>query len=112
MAEYWVSHIQKDGEHIKKVNAFLNTIEGLKHPNIFNKKEVIDSIQEKNDTWFTCMLKNKDSGKRIWEKGSRIHIIDKEGEKFIRTNPDNIGRDNLGNLPPVEQINKDSFLEL
>ncbi len=111
MAEYWVSHIEKDGEHITKVIAFLNTIEGLKHPNIFSKKEVIDSIQDNNDTWYTCMLKNKDSGKRIWEKGSKIHIINKDGKKFIRTNPDDIGKDNLDNLPPVKQIKKDSFLE-
>jgi hypothetical protein len=112
MAEYWISHIKKDKERISKVNAFLNTIEGLKNPNIFSKHEVIESIDDRNDEWYTCMLTDKNSGKRFWKKGSRIHIIEKDGKKYLRTNPDNIGEDNLGKLPSLEQINKNSFLNL
>ena len=112
LAEYWVSHIEQEEKHITKVNAFLNTIEGLKNPNIFSKNEVIKSIDENDDKWYTCMLKEKDSGKRIWEKGSEIHIVDKDGKKFIRTNPDEIGEDNLGTLPPIDQISDKSFLNV
>ncbi len=109
MVEYWVSHIKKRDNEIIQVNAFVNTIEGLKNPNLFYKDDVIKSIEEHDDSWFTCVLKQKKGRKRIWEKGSEIHIIQKNGKKFIRSNPDSKGSDNLEQLPSIDDISEITF---
>jgi len=109
MVEYWVSHIKKKEGEITQVNAFLNTIEGLKNPNLFNKNEIIKSIEEKNDIWYTCVLKKRNGRKRIWEKGAEIHIIEKDGKKFIRSNPDWKGSDNLEELPSIDDMTEKTF---
>ncbi len=109
MVEYWVSHTKKQEGEITKVNAFLNTIEGLKHPNLFNKEEIIKSIEENNDTWYTCVLHEKNSHNRIWQKGSQIHVIKKDGKKFIRSNPDLDKTDNLEKLPSLNDVTTNTF---
>ena len=81
MAEYWISHIKRKHGEITQVNAFLNTVEGLKNPNIFDKKEVINSIDNTNDEWYTCMLQKQKSGKRLWEKGSKVEVIKQNNQK-------------------------------
>jgi len=98
MAEYWISHVEKGDKHVKKVKAFLNTIEGIKNPNIYNKDEIVKSIEENNDNWYTCILKDNTSGKRVWEKGAKIHTVDIDGIKYIRTDGNNKNSDNLGEL--------------
>lgn len=109
MAEYWVSHIDLKDKHIRNVKAFINTVEGIKNPNIYPREEIVKSIDENDDNWYTCMLKDKVSGKRVWEKGAKIHTVDFEGEKFIRTDGNKQDSDNLGELPSIEKsqnINK------
>ena len=102
LKEYWVSHIKKDDKHIKQVKAFLNTVEGIKNPVLFNRDEIVKSIDKENDQWYTCVLKNKKEGKRIWQKGSKIHTINVDGNKYIRTDRNKKDSDNLGELPSLE----------
>ncbi len=109
VAEYWISHIKREQGEIKKVNAFLNTVEGLKNPNIFDKKEVINSIDKNDDVWYTCTLQQKKSGRRVWQKGSLIHTFNRNKKEFIRSNPDTTRLDNLGRLPSIDEIDKTTF---
>lgn len=109
MAEYWISHIKREQGEIKKVNAFLNTVEGLKNPNIFDKKEVINSIDNNTDSWYTCTLKQKKSGRRVWQKGSQLHTFKRNQKLFIRSNPDITSSDNLDKLPSISEIDDTTF---
>ncbi len=103
LKEYWVSHIRKNDKHIKQVKAFLNTVEGIKNPVLFNRDEIVKSIEEENDEWYTCVLKNKKKGKRIWQKGPKIHTIEIKADKYIRTDRNKKDSDNLGELPSLEK---------
>lgn len=109
VAEYWISHIKRKQGEITQVNAFLNTVEGLKNPNIFDKKEVINSIDKKDDEWYTCVLQKQNSGKRLWEKGSQVHVIKRNDQEYIRTNPDLTKEDNLDRLPSMDDGTKLTF---
>jgi len=99
--EYWVSHIKVKDNEIEEVIAFLNTVEGLKNPNIYTKDEIVKSIENKENKWFTCVLKEKDSGKRIWNRDSKIKTIDIKGIKYIRSDNKEERSDNLGKLPSI-----------
>jgi hypothetical protein len=101
--EYWVSHIKMKDNHIQQVKAFLNTVEGLKNPNLYNREEIVRSIDEKDKNWFTCVLKEKIGEKRVWEKGAQIHTIEINNKKYIRTDGNSKESDNLGELPPIIQ---------
>jgi hypothetical protein len=105
--EYWVSHVKKKGNYITQVKAFFNTVEGLKNPNLFNREEIVRSIDEKDSLWFMCILNEGISGKRIWEKGVRIHTVEVDGNKYIRTDGNRKESDNLGELPPINQEYKE-----
>ena len=97
--EYWVSHVKIEDNHIQQVKAFLNTIEGLKNPNLYNREEIIKLIDEKDDEWYTCVLKDKITGKRVWTKGAQIHTLEIDGKKYIRSDENKTESDNLGELP-------------
>jgi hypothetical protein len=99
--EYWVSHVKMKENHIDQVKAFTNTVEGLKNPNLFNRKQIVKSIDEKNNEWYTCILKEKKSGRNVWQKGAPIHTVEIDGTKYIRTDKNKKNSDNLGKLPSV-----------
>ncbi|MBS3778539.1 MAG: DUF3892 domain-containing protein [Candidatus Thermoplasmatota archaeon] len=109
VAEYWISHIKRKQGEITQVNAFLNTVEGLKNPNIFDKKEIINSIDNNEDKWYTCVLQKQNSGKRLWEKGSKLHVIKRNNQEYIRTNPDLTKKDNLDRLPSIDKTTEHTF---
>lgn len=102
--EYWVSHIKREYNHISEAKAFLSTIEGLKNPIKYSREEIIKSIDEKNDKWYTCLLKDKDTGVRYWERVSEINIVEIDDKKYIRTDENKKKSDNLGELPPINEI--------
>ena len=97
--EYWVSHVKIEDNHIQQVKAFLNTIEGLKNQNLYNREEIIKLIDEKDDEWYTCVLKDKITGKQVWKKGAQIHTLEIDGKKYIRSDKNKTESDNLGELP-------------
>lgn len=103
MAEYWISHVEKGDEKVKKVKAFLNTVEGIKNPTIYKKDDIVKSIEEDNNNWYTCVLKDKLNGKRVWEKGAKIHTVDINGIKYIRTDGNKRDADNIGELLSLEE---------
>lgn len=108
MAEYWISHVEKGDKNVNKVKAFLNTVEGIKNPAIYKKEDIIKSIEDNNDNWYTCILKDKTGGKRIWEKGAKIHTVDMGGTKYIRTDSNKKDSDNLGQLLSLDENTEDT----
>lgn len=102
MTEYWVSHIKKEANDIKKVRAFINTVEGIKYPTIFKKKDVLKSLQKKQDNWYTCFLKDKKGQRRIWEKQKKIKPVEVDGNKYLRVDDKTKNSDHLGDLPSLK----------
>lgn len=103
MTEYWVSHIEKEKDNIEKVRAFINTVEGIKYPTIYKREDIIKSMEENQDKWYTCLLKDKKGQRRIWKKNSEINTVDADGEKYLRTDEKKEKQDDLGKLPSIEE---------
>jgi hypothetical protein len=93
--EYWVSHkrINQEETRIERVMAMMVTVNGLSLPLAYDRKDVIQGIQ-KGDNWCTCLQKDES-----WIINAEIHVVEVDGEYFIRTDGNNIKSDNLGELP-------------
>jgi hypothetical protein len=72
----------------------MRTIEGLANPLDYSRRTIIQSI-ENGDRWFTCL--QTDQG--AWQKELEIHVVEVDGEKFIRVDQEKIKADKLGELP-------------
>lgn len=83
---------------INEVRAMMLTDNGLSLPLGYDREDVIQSLNN-NDEWYTCLLKEERDGKKIWTKKAVIHIVEIDGENFIRTDRNKIKSDNLGELP-------------
>ncbi len=83
---------------INEVRAMMLTDNGLSSPLGYDREDVIQSLNN-NDKWHTCLLKEERDGKNIWTKKAEIHIVEIDGENFIRTDRNKIKSDNLGELP-------------
>ena len=94
--EYWVSHKRMNQEEtgIERVMAMMVTVNGLSLPLTYDRKDIIQSIQKGID-WHICLQKDE----TMWIKKAEIHIVEVDGEYFIRTDGNNIKSDNLGELP-------------
>jgi hypothetical protein len=101
--EYWVKNVKMKDNHIQKVKAFVNTVEGLKNQNLFKRKDIVKSIDEKGNNWYTCVLKETIGGKRVWQKGAKIHTVEINGKKYLRTDANKKESDNLDKLPPINK---------
>ena len=93
--EYWVSHKRMNQEEtrIERIMAMMVTVNGLSLPLAYDRKDVIQGIQ-KGDNWYTCLQKDES-----WSITAEIHVVEVDGEYFIRTDGNNIKSDNLGELP-------------
>ena len=78
---------------IERVMAMMVTDNGLSLPLAYDRKDVIQGIQ-KGDNWYTCLQKDES-----WIINAEIHVVEVDGEYFIRTDGNNIKSDNLGKLP-------------
>ena len=83
---------------INEVRAMMPTDNGLSSPLGYDREDVIQSLNN-NDKWYTCLFKEERDGKSIWTKKAEIHIVEIDGENFIRTDRNKIKSDNLGELP-------------
>jgi hypothetical protein len=91
-----------EDNHVQQVQAFLNTIEGLKHPNVFTRDEILERFENTNDHCYTCILRKQKDTRRIWEKRSRLRTVELNKKKFIRKDKNIEPADNLGALPTIE----------
>jgi len=83
---------------IYEVRARMLTDDGLSLPLGYNREDVIQSLNN-NDKWYTCLFKEERNSKNIWTKKAEIHIVEVDGENFIRTDKNQTKADNLGELP-------------
>ena len=92
---YLVSHKRMNQEEtrIERVMAMMVTVNGLSLPLPYDRKDIIQGIQ-KGDNWYTCSQKDES-----WIITAEIHVVEVDGEYFIRTDGNNIKSDNLGELP-------------
>jgi hypothetical protein len=101
VVEYWITDVISDHNKIKEVRALMNTIEGLSNPVRYTKEEIVKSIN-KDDKWYTAILKETRGAQNIWDRGAKLHIIDIDDQKFIRTDRNKTKKDNLDNLPNMK----------
>ncbi len=83
---------------INEVRAMMLTDNGLSLPLGYDREDVIQSLNN-NDKWYTCLFKEGRDGKNICTKKAEIHIVEIDGENFIRTDRNIIKSDDLGELP-------------
>jgi sulfur transfer complex TusBCD TusB component (DsrH family) len=88
------------GTRIEQVEALMVTIEGLSNPMRYGRETVLKSIN-KDNKWYTCLLKEKRGARNIWERGAEIHVVEVDDEKFIRIDGNKMKADNLGELPSL-----------
>jgi len=98
MGEYWITHVRMKDKRIEHVKAFMRTIEGLCNPSMYDRNAVVQSI-DNDDKWYTCVLKEKRGARNIWALKAEIHVVEVDGEKFLRTGKNKSKADNLGVLP-------------
>jgi hypothetical protein len=103
MTEYWISHAKQKEDNIEQVRAFINTVEGIKYPTIYKREDIIKSLEEDQDKWYTCLLKDKKGQRRIWKKASEINTIETDGEKYLRIDEKKEKKDHLGKLPSLKE---------
>jgi len=82
---------------IERVKAFLRTVDGLVNPLMYDRNAVVQSI-DNDDKWYTCVLKEKRGARNIWTLKAEIHVVEVDGEKFIRIDGNKMKADNLGEL--------------
>lgn len=97
MIKYWICGVDMGETAIEKVRAF-RVKDGLGDPKNYTRMEVIESIQDGN-RWSTAL--KQPNGK--WEEKAEAHIIKVNGDLFIRTDRNQINRDNLGELPSIRE---------
>lgn len=102
MVEYWITNVKIENNKIQEARALINTIEGLTNPVKYTKNEIVKSIEKTTDDWYTATFEGKEGVKNIWKKGSPLHVVTIDGEKFIRTDRNDIKKDNLDNLPKIK----------
>lgn len=95
-----MSHVRIGETKIECVKAFLRTVDGLVNPLMYDRNAVVQSI-DNDDKWYTCVLKEKRGGRNIWTLKAEIHVVEADGEKFIRTDGNKMKADNLGELPSL-----------
>lgn len=86
---------KEDDVHILAVEVREYKDTKLLTPTRWERSQVVQAISSGKK--FTTATYN--TSKKYWEIGEPVHIFPIKGEEFIRTNPDQEKRDNLGSLP-------------
>lgn len=95
-ADYLISAVRydEDRNHIEKARVHEDNGDTVGAASEWTRSSVVKAI-DKGQT-FCTILKTSD-GK--WKKGQDVHIVVLEGKRFIRTDANQVQRDNLGSLP-------------
>jgi len=96
-ADYLISAVRYNTEktHIVKVKVHKDMGESVGSAEEFTRGQVADKI-EKGYSFVTIYRQNEK-----WVKGEEVHTVTVDGEEFIRTDRNNIKKDNLGALPEL-----------
>ncbi|MDD2890229.1 MAG: DUF3892 domain-containing protein [bacterium] len=96
LADYYISGVgYKARQQIERARVHKDRMGKLGTPEIWFRKEIISKIEE--GSVFSTVY--KDEG--VWKRGEDVDTIEIEGVKYIRTDRNRSGEDNLGNLPEI-----------
>ncbi|MCK4296809.1 MAG: DUF3892 domain-containing protein [Candidatus Marinimicrobia bacterium] len=95
-ADYCISAVRYDSEqkHIEKVKVHKDLGDTIGASSEWTRSEVVEKIEKENS--FVTIIRNSNGN---WNKGEDVHIITVKGNKYIRTDNNEIEEDNLENLP-------------
>ncbi len=93
--DWWVHEVSYDDDHSRIVSVKAKpVIDGrLGADQIQTRQTVVAAIISGRVYW-TMVLKD---GK--WVSGAKIEVVPIESEQFLKTEPNNVKEDNLGELP-------------
>lgn len=80
-------------KHILEVKVLLDQGKNLGDPNILARQQVVSAIESGHK--FVTAFKSEG----VWKVGEDVRIVIYNGQKFIRTDSNSVGKDNLQNLP-------------
>ena len=95
-ADYGISKVRYNDErtHIVKVKVHEDKGDAIGTAQEWARNQVVSAVE--GGKTFVTMLKGSDDK---WKKGEDVHIITVKGVKYIRTDQNPKGADNLENLP-------------
>ena len=100
-ADYYVTAVRYDNpdeDHIEAVKRHVVSDDGTFKAGVFNdtpRSTVVSDINN-NSKYMTLFEKQDSNG---WVLGEDIHVVNVDGEDFIRTDQNKTKKDNLGKLP-------------
>jgi hypothetical protein len=98
-ADYFISAVRYNVDHKRieklKVHTFIDD-----QGETWSIEEVIKKIENEDKTAFTII----EDPKGTWKTGSKIHVVKRSGIKYLRANPNQLMKDNLGDLPEFEDF--------
>ena len=95
-ADYLISAVKYDSDHERIQSLKTHEDKGDTVGSIYteSRSKVVSNIENGNS--YCTILKTNDNK---WKKGEDVHIVKVDDEKFIRTDRNEIKKDNLENLP-------------
>ncbi len=97
-AEYLISEVKyvetTTTKHISQVKVHVDTGDKVADSKIWSRQDVINAIDLKST--FMTITKAPDGN---WKKGAEVIKILVNNVHYIKTEPDNTTKDNLGSLP-------------
>jgi hypothetical protein len=103
VSEYVVIGARMEEHCVREAQVLMVTVEGAANPSVYDRGDIIRSI-EGDDFWRVGRIKEKvygEFGRDVLELDAPIHVVDVEGEKFLRTDRQKVREDELGDLPEV-----------
>ncbi|MDL0134869.1 DUF3892 domain-containing protein [Halobacterium salinarum] len=94
--DYAIVAVRYDYDHSRIVKVKRRKVADghLESPTEEYRQTVVDDLE--NNIEYNTAFKNDEGN---WDYGEDLHILEIEGEKFLRTDQNDEGEDNLGGLP-------------
>lgn len=95
-ADYLISAVRYNasGTHIDAVRVHADNGSSVGPGSTMTRSRVVTLLQ--TGSTFCTIFKSADDQ---WRRGADVRVVDIDGEKFIKTQPDRTKQDNLGELP-------------
>ncbi|MFC5136591.1 MULTISPECIES: DUF3892 domain-containing protein [Haloferacaceae] len=96
--DYAITHVRYDDDETSIVKVKQREVieggEELDSPQVRTKSAVIKNVDVYNNDYVTST-----HGSNGWKLGEEVHVVEANGEKWLRTDPNETPEDNLGSLP-------------
>lgn len=94
-ADYLISKVRYDENHNHITDLFIHKDAGVKVKagDTYSRQSVVDVIT-KGASFNTIYKENS-----TWKNGAKVEIVRIDNENYLRTDSNNVKKDNLGELP-------------